>query len=55
MKYSAAESRARVVGISGDSVGSHEGFAAKHRLPFVLLSDGRGRGPLRVRVAAARG
>ncbi|MCP3139286.1 peroxiredoxin [Pyxidicoccus xibeiensis] len=33
---------AEVVGISGDSVSSHEGFAAKHRLPFVLLSDARG-------------
>ncbi|QDE93059.1 peroxiredoxin [Myxococcus xanthus] len=33
---------AEVVGISGDSVGSHEGFAAKHRLPFKLLSDARG-------------
>ncbi|MFP2933555.1 peroxiredoxin [Pyxidicoccus sp. 3LG] len=33
---------AEVVGISGDSVASHEGFASKHRLPFVLLSDPRG-------------
>ena len=31
-----------MVGISGDSVTSHEGFASKHRLPFVLLSDAGG-------------
>lgn len=28
-----------VIGVSGDSVGSHEKFAAKHRLPFTLLAD----------------
>jgi peroxiredoxin Q/BCP len=28
-----------VIGVSPDSVESHEGFAAKHRLPFTLLSD----------------
>ncbi len=28
-----------VIGISKDSVASHEKFAQKHRLPFVLLSD----------------
>ncbi|MBZ4416211.1 peroxiredoxin [Myxococcus sp. RHSTA-1-4] len=33
---------AEVVGISGDSVASHERFASKHRLPFVLLSDEKG-------------
>ncbi|WP_164015311.1 peroxiredoxin [Pyxidicoccus trucidator] len=33
---------AEVVGISSDSVASHEGFASKHRLPFVLLSDAGG-------------
>jgi peroxiredoxin Q/BCP len=33
---------AEVVGISGDSVSSHEGFASKHRLPFMLLSDAGG-------------
>ncbi|MFY2562254.1 peroxiredoxin [Corallococcus terminator] len=33
---------AEVVGISGDSSASHQGFAAKHRLPFVLLSDEKG-------------
>jgi len=30
---------AEVIGVSSDSEGSHQGFAAKHRLPFVLLSD----------------
>ncbi len=30
---------AEVIGISADSVKSHESFAAHHRLPFVLLSD----------------
>lgn len=30
---------AEVIGISADSVGSHERFAANRRLPFVLLSD----------------
>ncbi len=28
-----------VIGISKDSVASHEKFAAKHSLPFLLLSD----------------
>lgn len=30
---------AEVVGISSDSVSSHERFAGRHELPFVLLSD----------------
>lgn len=30
---------ASVVGISGDSPASHQAFAQKHKLPFVLLSD----------------
>lgn len=30
---------AEVIGISSDSVESHEQFAANHRLPFTLLSD----------------
>jgi len=33
---------AEVVGVSDDSVSSHEGFAAHHRLPFILLSDAGG-------------
>lgn len=31
-----------VIGVSGDSVESHRGFAAKHSLPFLLASDGDG-------------
>ncbi len=34
---------AEVVGISSDSYESHQQFAAKHRLPFVLLSDEGGK------------
>ena len=34
---------AEVVGISMDSVESHEGFAGKHRLPLRLLSDSDGK------------
>ena len=30
---------AEVIGISGDSVKSHQQFAANHHLPFILLSD----------------
>jgi len=30
---------AEVIGISGDGENSHDKFAKKHRLPFVLLSD----------------
>jgi peroxiredoxin Q/BCP len=33
---------AEVVGVSSDSVTSHESFASKHRLPFVLLADDGG-------------
>jgi peroxiredoxin Q/BCP len=28
-----------VIGVSADSLSSHEKFAAHHRLPFVLISD----------------
>lgn len=34
---------AEVVGISSDSVKSHEKFKAHHRLPFILLSDKGGK------------
>jgi thioredoxin-dependent peroxiredoxin len=30
---------AEVIGVSSDSVASHQRFATNHRLPFVLLSD----------------
>jgi peroxiredoxin Q/BCP len=32
-----------VIGISSDSVDSHKAFAAKHNLPFTLLSDAGGK------------
>jgi peroxiredoxin Q/BCP len=34
---------AEVIGVSTDSSGAHQRFAGHHRLPFVLLSDERGR------------
>jgi peroxiredoxin Q/BCP len=33
---------ATVVGVSGDSVESHEQFASKHRLPYLLATDADG-------------
>jgi peroxiredoxin Q/BCP len=36
------EAGAEVVGVSSDSVASHETFAAKHQLPFTLLADDGG-------------
>jgi peroxiredoxin Q/BCP len=30
---------AEVIGVSSDDVKSHESFASKHNLPFILLSD----------------
>jgi peroxiredoxin Q/BCP len=30
---------AEVIGVSSDSVATHEGFAGRHELPFVLLAD----------------
>ena len=37
------EAGAEVIGVSGDSVESHKGFAAHHKLPFILLSDSQGK------------
>ena len=34
---------AEVIGISSDSIDSHADFAARHRLPFILLSDPNGK------------
>jgi peroxiredoxin Q/BCP len=34
---------AQVVGVSSDSLASHDSFAQKHRLPMTLLSDADGR------------
>src|SRR5262245_45057311 len=33
---------ATVIGVSGDSADSHEQFAAKHKLPFLLATDSDG-------------
>lgn len=33
------EAGAEVIGVSDDSAASHEKFAAKYRLPFILVSD----------------
>src|SRR6516164_685480 len=38
-----AEAGAEVVGISSDSVDSHDRFASKHKLPMTLLSDADGK------------
>jgi peroxiredoxin Q/BCP len=37
------EAGAEVVGVSSQSTASHESFAGKHRLPFILLSDEGGK------------
>ncbi len=37
------EAGAEVIGISSDSSQSHQQFASKHQLPFILLSDGEGK------------
>ncbi|MBY8878105.1 peroxiredoxin [Actinacidiphila acidipaludis] len=34
-----SDAGAEVIGISSDSVESHEKFAGRHELPFILLSD----------------
>ena len=34
---------AEVIGISGDTVASHEKFAKRYKLPFLLLSDNSGK------------
>src|SRR5262245_42183152 len=34
-----SDAGARVIGISSDSVASHQGFASKYHLPFTLVSD----------------
>ncbi len=36
------DAQATVIGISSDSAESHETFAQRHRLPFILLSDAGG-------------
>lgn len=37
------EAGAEVIGVSSDSVASHERFATKHRLPFTILADEGGK------------
>lgn len=37
--YGDIKKLAEIVGVSGDSVKSHSGFAAKYELPFTLLAD----------------
>lgn len=37
------EAGAEVIGVSSDSVASHERFATKHRLPFTILADDGGK------------
>ena len=34
---------AEVIGISGDTVSSHEKFAKRYKLPFILLADSAGK------------
>jgi peroxiredoxin Q/BCP len=49
------EAGAEVVGVSSDSVASHETFASKHRLPFILLADDGGKVRKRYGVRATLG
>jgi thioredoxin-dependent peroxiredoxin len=46
---------AEVIGVSSDSTESHGRFAAKHRLPFTLLSDQGGRVRQRYGIPATLG
>jgi peroxiredoxin Q/BCP len=50
-----ADAGAEVIGVSSDSVGKHAAFADKHKLPFTLLSDQRGRVRKRYGVPAVFG
>ena len=46
---------AEVIGISSDSAESHQQFASRHSLPFILLSDANGAVRKRYGVPAALG
>jgi peroxiredoxin Q/BCP len=46
---------AEVIGVSSDGSASHQRFAEKHRLPFLLLSDAGGRVRTRYGVPATLG
>ena len=37
-----SEAGAEVIGVSADAASAHDAFAAKHRLPFTLVSDADG-------------
>jgi len=50
-----SDAGAEVVGVSSDSAESHGKFAAKHRLPFTLLSDQGGQVRARYGVPATLG
>jgi peroxiredoxin Q/BCP len=50
-----AEAGAQVIGISSDSVDSHDQFARKHNLPFVLAADRAGEVRARYGVSTALG
>lgn len=49
------EAGAEVIGVSSDSVASHDKFAQKHRLPFILASDTGGKLRKRYGVPTALG
>ena len=37
--YSTIQSKANIIGVSADSIKSHNGFISKYKLPFPLVSD----------------
>jgi peroxiredoxin Q/BCP len=49
------EAGAEVIGVSSDSASSHQGFARRHRLPFLLLADRGGEVRKRYGVPATLG
>ena len=49
------EAGAEVIGVSSDSAESHQQFARKNHLPFILLSDGNGSVRKRYGVSATFG
>lgn len=50
-----AEAGAEVIGVSSDSLASHDRFASKHRLPMTLLSDPDGQVRARFQVKSTLG
>jgi peroxiredoxin Q/BCP len=49
------EAGAEVVGVSSDSVGSHDQFVRKHKLPFILVADDGGEVRRRYGIATTLG